>query len=335
MRYQQDLQVSLRERLRRLLVAHWTAAGTELRLTVDWTNKQPALRAILAEAECAEPDLDVETLDQSMRNAHGDFVWPCQTEAGRAALVWALMRRIADATTPETVGSSQDPAARYAAAVAWTQNINDCWREFTERVLQPLFDYLTERVGVESSVLYVLERYVRRVEWFDRQDLYDRAVANSQKAEEVYDIDLRRFLFSEGINMPFSQAKSASGLSDVVSELDTDDPLVCELKVFDGASRGKRRLGSGVNQAVQYASDHGKHIAYLVVINLSGRQLALPSDGDPKVWPPYIDVAGVRVHLITVRALPAESASKQGKPVPVNIARADLIDPDTIDSAAD
>jgi hypothetical protein len=334
-RYQQDLQVSLRERLRRLLVAYWSAAGTELRLTVDWINKQPALRAILAEAERVEPDLDVQALEQSMQTEHGDFVWPCQTEAGRAALVWALMQRIAAATTPQTVGSSQSPAVQYAVAVAWTPNINDCWREFTERVLQPLFDYLADRVTAESSVLYVLERYVRRVEWFDRQDLYDRAMADSRKAEEVYDTDLRRFLFSEGINMPFSQAKSASGLSDVVSDLDTDDPLVCELKIFDGAGRSKRHLGSGVNQAVQYASDYGKHTAYLVIINLSGRQLALPSDGDPKIWPLYLDVVGVRVHLIAVRALPTESASKQGRPAPVSITHADLLDPDTIDGAGD
>ncbi len=224
---------------------------------------------------------------------------------------------------------------QYAHPVAFQRNLNDNWREFTERVLQPLFDYLTERVGAESSVLYVLERYVRRVEWFDRQALYDQAMANSQRAEEVYDTDLRRFLFSEGMNMPFSQAKSASGLSDVVSELDTDDPLVCELKIFDGASRGKRHLGSGVNQAVQYASDYGKHTAYLVIINLSGRQLALPNDGDPKVWPPNIDVASVRVYLIAVRALPTKSASKQGKPAPVNITQANLVDPDTIDGAGE
>jgi hypothetical protein len=334
-RYQQDLQVSLRERLRRLMVAHYSAAGTELRLAVDWINKQPALRAILAEAERAEPDLDFDAFDQALQNATGDFVWPCRSEEGRATLIWMLMQRITDAAAPERAGSSQDATFQYAQAVGWHSNSNDNWREFTERVLQPLFDYLTERVGAESSVLYVLERYVRRVEWFDRQGLYDRAMANSQKAEEVYDTDLRRFLFSEGINMPFSQAKSASGLSDVISELDTDDPLVCELKIFDGDSRGKRHLGTGVNQAIEYTTDYGKHSAYLVVINLSGRQLTLPSDGEPKIWPPYIDVARVRVHLVPVRALPTASASRRGRPAPVSITRADLVDPDTTDSAVD
>jgi hypothetical protein len=140
---------------------------------------------------------------------------------------------------------------------------------------------------------------------------------------------LRRFLFTEGINMPFSQTRSASGLSDVLSELDTDDPLVCELKVFDGDARGKRHLASGINQAVQYAQDYGKTAAYLVIINLSGRALELPSDGASDAWPPHVEMAGVRVHLIAVRALPTATASKQGRAAPVVITRGDLIDAGT------
>jgi hypothetical protein len=120
---------------------------------------------------------------------------------------------------------------------------------------------------------YVLERYVRRVEWFDRKELHERAMQDPRKAEEVYDTDLRRFLFGEGINMPFSRAKSASG-----------------------------------------------------------RPLSLPSDEDPKLWPPRITVAGTRIYLIAVRALPpVASASKLGKPAPVIITRDNLVDPDATD----
>ena len=200
------------------------------------------------------------------------------------------------------------------------------------RLLHPLFDYLTERVGEESSILYVLERYVHLVEWFDRKDLHARAMQDSRKSEDVYDAHLRRFLFGEGINMPFSQAQSASGESDVLTDLDTSDPLVCEVKLFD-SDRGKRHLASGVHQALSYASDYGKQVAYLVIINLSGRPLTLPSDDDTKPWPPRITVAGTLVYLIAVRALPpVASASKLGKPAPVIITR-DLVDPDVTDES--
>jgi hypothetical protein len=84
--------------------------------------------------------------------------------------------------------------------------------------------------------------------------------------------------------MPFSQAKSASGESDVLTDLDTDDPLVCEVKIY-GAGRTKRSLAGGVHQAISYASDYGKLVAYLVIINLSGKPLSMPSDDVPRRRP--------------------------------------------------
>jgi hypothetical protein len=315
------------------MVAGCEDASHEVRLVTGWLDKQPALRAILAEAERTEPELAPDALASTLLDGGTglarQFRWPSQTEDGRAVIIWQLMRRI---TAEDADGTdSVHIVMRYGRPVSDERNYDDIWREFAERILRPLFDYLGERIGAESTILYVLERYVRRVEWFDRDDLHARAMQDTRNAENVYDADLRRFLFSEGINMPFSQAKSASGLSDVLTDLDTDDPLVCEVKIFDADNRGKRHLASGVNQAISYASDYGKKVAYLLIINLSGRPLALPSDDDPKVWPARITVADIRVYLIAVRALPTASASKLGKPAPVTITHDDLVDPDAAD----
>lgn len=114
----------------------------------------------------------------------------------------------------------------------------------------------------------------------------------------------------------------------MLAGLDTDDPLVCEVKLFDGFDKNKREIAGGLNQAIQYAQDYGKTVAYLVVINLSGRDLQIPTDGEPGTWPPRIEVAGVTVHVVVVRALPTPTASKQGKSRPVVLSRADLTDPD-------
>jgi hypothetical protein len=331
MRYQQDLRVNLRDRLRRLMVANWEDAGQEVRLVTDWIAGQPALRAILTEAELAEPGLDHDSLVAALQGTGGlarHFRWPSEKEAGRADLVWHLMRRISD---DDRTGIGGDQIViSYTRSISSGPELAEMWREFAERILRPLFDYLDERIGAEGSVLYTLERYVRRLEWFDRDELYERAMADTRNAEEVYDADLRRFLFGEGINMPFSQAKSASGLSDVLSDLDTDDPLVCEVKIFDGSGRGKSYLAKGVNQVAGYASDHSKQVAYLVIINLSGRPLSFPDAENSRTWPPHIDVADVRVYLIVVRALPTVSASKQGKATPVKISHDDLVNPDSV-----
>ncbi len=332
MRYQQDLQVSLRDRLRRLLVADCEDAGHETRLVTGWIEQQPTLRALLAEAERAEPSLDPDSLITALREGGGglgrSFRWPSQTEEGRAVLIWHLMKRIAADDQDGTDGTRIAMTYGRAVSSSGSSNINDIWREFTERILRPLFDHLDERIGAESSVLYTLERYVRRVEWFERDDLYRRYEEDRQNGEEVYNRDLRKFLFSEGINMPFTQAKSASGLSDVLTDLDTEDPFIGEVKLFDARNHGKRELATGVNQAAAYAQDWKKNTGYLIIINLSARPLELPSDGPKGTWPPYLDLGGIRVYLIAVRALPTPTASKQGKPQPVTITREDLINPD-------
>ena len=66
-----------------------------------------------------------------------------------------------------------------------------------------------------------------------------------------------------------------------------------------------------------------------MIINLSGRPLDLPSDDPADVQPRYLDLSGVRVYLVAVRALPQGSASKLGKASPVVLTRDDLISPDT------
>ncbi|MGH3252545.1 MAG: hypothetical protein ACRDOI_40900 [Trebonia sp.] len=339
MRYQRDLQAALRTRHKRLNGANAWQIHDEIRLVVSWVGTQPALQAILAEAEQTEPGLDFLRWENRLRNAHQQLTWPCHTEAGRASLAWRLLERIArlpPGSPSSQFRQQQGPVLEHARALSAAPdgNIHILTRQFTEHIVSPLFDFLLEQVAAEGSLLYILGRHVRRVEWFDRDDLYTRAMQDTRKTEEVYDTDLRRFLFSEGINMPFSQARSASGLSDVLADLDTEDPLVCEMKIFDAASRSKRHLASGANQVLQYATDYGKQAGYLVITNLSGRPLNLPSEESPKTWPPRVTVAGVCIYLIAVRALPTLPASKQGKPAPVTISYDDLIDLDAIDEGS-
>ncbi|MGW0209770.1 hypothetical protein ACWDZ8_29650 [Streptomyces sp. NPDC003233] len=206
----------------------------------------------------------------------------------------------------------------------------DSWREFAEDILQPLFDYLSERVGAESSILHTLERYRTRIEWFDREELHQRFEADRTNGEEVYNLDLQRFLFLEGDHITHAKPRSASGEADLVGELDGRDPLVCDGKIFDGSSRGKGYLVKGVHQIVKYAHDYGQHAAYLVIYNITEKLLELPTDGTPGAWPPYTELSGVRVYFIHVRVLPpTTTASKAGKATRVTLTHDELTNPDT------
>jgi hypothetical protein len=319
MRVQQDLQVALRERYRRCLTQDFRNLAHETRMVRNWMRNQPALAAIIEQAERTEPDVDVSGWIETFPGS--GLSWPSTTEEGRAALSWGLMNAVADEPDEQRAVINFGHGMSTGGG-----DLNDDSRALVERVYAPLFDFLNERVAQDSSVLYMLDRFVRLVEWFDRNTLHEEYTKNTRQGEAVYDRALRRFLFQEGVNMPFSQTKSASGLSDVLSDLETEDPLICEVKLFVD---DKRPLAGGVHQAVLYAQDYGKSNAYLVVINLSGRPLELPTDGDEKAVPKYIDVGGVRVYLLPIRALPpATSASKAGKPNPITISRDDLTNPD-------
>jgi hypothetical protein len=315
MRWQQDLQVKLRSRYKRLYTAGGAGIAHEIDLVTSWIAGQPALAYAIDEARLSEktPDPDEWLTAEAQR---GMWEWPTRTEAGRAVFAWDLLQYIS---------ASSQPIHQFLYVFSTEKTFDQKARDFTERVAQPLFDYLDEKVGGSSSVLYALERYVRQTEWFDQKRLYGEFQANTRQGEDVYDRHLREFLFREGFNMPYSQQRSPSGLSDVLSDLESDDALVCELKVYDGNDRDVSHLASGVTQALHYAVDHGKSAAHLVIINLTARPLALPSDGPVTAKPPFLDLPGVRVYFIPVRGLPEESASKRGKTEPLIVDRTRLV----------
>lgn len=314
MRWRQDLQVKLRSRYRRLYTAGYSRLSYEMDQVVSWITNQSALVSILEEARLSEtlPPVD-EWLPSVGRQ---DWSWPSRTEAGRAVLVWDLIRHM---------GTDSEDLWDLIWSFTGESNEDDGSRGFVEHVVQPLVEYLEEQIGDGSSILYALERYVRQSEWFDRKRLYAEFSDNTQQGEMVYDRHLREFLFHEGFNMPYSQQRSPSGLSDVLADIETDDALVCELKVYDGSDRDIRHLANGVTQAIQYAHDYRKHAAHLVIVNLANRQLQLPSDGAGDAKPPYLEGPEVRVYLVQVRGLPQASASKQGKSEPLRIERRQLI----------
>jgi hypothetical protein len=198
-------------------------------------------------------------------------------------------------------------------------------RAATTAIVEPLVNYLEETLGSSSDILYLLEKYRRRVEWFEQARLYEAAQGDRRVGETAIDRDLRQFLFDQGVDYPYSQPASASGKADVVSELESDDPLVCELKLYDGDSYGLPYLAQGANQAFRYARDYGKPAAYLVVANMSDQRLDFPSDADPREWPPRLSVAGVVLFFVAVQVKPLSVASKQRGASTRPISRADLL----------
>ncbi|MGW0315126.1 hypothetical protein [Streptomyces flavidovirens] len=152
--------------------------------------------------------------------------------------------------------------------------------------------------------------YRTRIEWFDREEQYARFEADRANGEEVYNLDLQRFLFLEGDHITHAKPRSASGEADLIGDLDGRDPLVCDGKIFDGKGRGKGVLVKGLHQVVKYAHDYGQHTAYLVIYNISDKILELPTDGTPGAWPPYTELFG-GPRLLHPRPRPATPHHRQ------------------------
>jgi hypothetical protein len=310
MKFHRDLSEKLSERYNRLSDAPFKLLTVEATSLVDFIKSVPALRLIIENIENSDSIEPVKWLADNEP-------WPA-SEAGRAKIQWHLLQNWAkDEHGAANYGGYLNPGSK--------KSFEERAATAIQSVVKPLIAFLLEHVGTASDILYLLERYIHRVEWFEKERLYREYESDRGHGEEIYATDLRRFLFEQGIDYPFSQPRSASGEADVVANLGEDDPLVCEIKLYNGESYTKAYLAKGVGQVIAYARSYHKTSGYFVVFNLAAEILDFPTDGIKDEWPPRIEVSGVIIYLVEIRALPRASASKQGPAKVVVLTRDDLL----------
>ncbi|WP_405583521.1 hypothetical protein [Streptomyces sp. NBC_01190] len=302
MRLLDDLQQSLARRYRQVVSSRRQNFGSEVKYTAAWIGKQPPLAAIIAEARKVEEPPPQEDWLRQCQDEDG-IVWPTQTEEGRAVLAWDLLSSL-----------QPDQAENLAVQICarTTRNIDDMIRQFAHDAFTPLFDWLAEQLQNRSSVVAALRRYVYLTERFNRVALNAQYLERTSTGEELYNDDLQKFLFQDAHYVTYAKPRSTTGEPDLVGELEGEDPIVLDGKLFKG---DVAYVARGVRQVYEYALDYGKHVAYLVVFNRTdNRTLVVDGDGPADSWPPYFDMAGVRVYIVVVRACPpATTASKMGR----------------------
>ncbi|MBD2509550.1 hypothetical protein H6G91_20015 [Nostoc muscorum FACHB-395] len=193
-------------------------------------------------------------------------------------------------------------------------------RLFVSQYIDPLVYYIQDKLDESSTVLYLLEKYKQRCEWFFKEELrklYEDNQGNPDKQgkqEKVLDKDLRKFLFDQGIDYPLSQPPSPSGEADIVSLLNTKDPLVLEVKIFDRNNNnyGKNRIIDGFKQIVKYANDYNKSIGYLFLFNFDSAEIDIVTNSGNSNFPVRIFFNGKTYFIITVNIYQfnTKSASK-------------------------
>ena len=201
-------------------------------------------------------------------------------------------------------------------------------RDFTEVVVDPLVNYLHDQIDDAGNVLYLIERFKLKAEWFTRNELYSLYQGDTSVGEARLDQELRATLFEGGVDYPFSQPSSPSGKADVVALLGSDDPLVLEVKVFDpDRSKDKSNLRQGFHQVFRYSNDYNQSLGYMVIFNCSDKQLVISSEEEAKaVFPPRITYGGKTFFVIPINIHPdTVSASKEKPTSRLTIGYKDLI----------
>lgn len=190
---------------------------------------------------------------------------------------------------------------------------SDSQQYFLDRIITPIVNYLHESLDEVNTLLYILEKYKLRTEWFTKDTLKEKYKnASTKQYEQVLEDDIRLFLFDQGIDYPFSTPKSASGRADIVSLVNTEDPLVMEIKIYDSEKGYKKdRIISGFTQIVKYANDYHKSIGYLVVFNLDNVEIEIENQENDKHWPNRIIYNGKTYYVIIINLNYDISASKQ------------------------
>jgi hypothetical protein len=278
----------------------------------------PIFRSLLDHLQAIDPSFDANAwiTKHLVEAKKANHIWP-DDEAQKMKVLWRALERLAT--------DDQEHPVAWGSHLSYRTNFDESVAIVTDEIVRPLVNYLLGTIGTESATLHHLERFKRQVEWFEQETLFAEFTRDTGHGEEIYDRRLRQFLFAEGIDFPFSKPRSASGEADVIAEVDGDDPLVCEIKLFDGDSYGIGYLAKGMRQVTRYAHDYGKAVGHLVIVNVSERRLSLPSDAATDVAPPRIVVEGVTVFMVVVHGRPRPSASKERKVEVVRIERDQLV----------
>lgn len=318
MYYQQNLRVQVQQYRNNIYKAVHTTYGSQSKYFLDFLQKTPYLRGLVAEMEAQHPGVQ---FGEAERNQLRGGQWLIHDTEGEAA-------KYSYGILCDCAGN--DNARMYAQRVSTERNFNAALRDFTEVMIDPFVNYLHRQIDEGSNVLYLLEKYKRRTEWFHRDDLLTRLRADSRQSEDAVEAHLREYLFDQGIDYPFSQPRSPGGRVDVAADIGEDRPLILELKLFDLArGYGIRYLRKGFRQIQTYADDYGQSVGYLVVFNCTPRRIDFRTSATEQLWPPRIVVGHQTFFLIVIDlVMPEGSASKRDARRPYPIEEAYLLAPD-------
>lgn len=282
-----QLRYELQVRKDRLFKVAIDAFNEELKIFFEFLRSKPLLNGLLEELRLNLPDF--KTAYTNMVNKRR-IILPT-TEKERVRLCLSFLEHCMNEGT-------EDESSQIGIELGHTMNFVEGTHFFIEQFFMPFYEYLDQHIEDLGSVLYIIEKFKLRSQWFERERLLSLYNSDTSTGEAKLDKELRKFLFDNGIEYPFSTPASDSGRADIVASLHTPDPVIIEVKVFDGASRGRSYIRQGFRQINEYATDYGKDVGYLVIFNVCDKELRFSLDCSDK--PPRISSNNKTIFLIDI-----------------------------------
>lgn len=307
-----QVRVKLQERRNRIREVKWQMFFDELRFFCKFVQSTPPLSYVVQELEAAKltPSREQWLLDsRSLTATRYD------SEDERAAFFWYFLNQ-----------ATQNPpkAQQIAHTMRLGGNIPEETAGLWHYFVDPFWRYLDDHLENSTEALDLLERYVRRVEMFTGDALYQKYTVDSRRSEEILTEDLKLYLFDGGIDYPISPS-SSSGIVDIASQLEKEDALLLEVKIVDPTRNyDKDRVLDGMRQIARYTREYNKPVGYLVIF-VVGNVRVLFSDCKNGSWPPFIDHEGRKYFLVTVQLWgETPSASKGVAAKEISVSNSDL-----------
>ncbi|AFY43528.1 hypothetical protein [Nostoc sp. PCC 7107] len=308
-----SLITKIQEWRNRIANVHYQQLNRQLDSFLSSLEKESIINSILLELQTKADLLEVHPREKCKDVLRGGMLFSIFEnkkfidDSERAMYHYNLLKLLQEDNTPlyltpAVVNGSTQPLERPSL--------------FVSQYIDPLVYYIQDKITQFSSVLYLLEKYKQRCEWFSKEELRLMYENNKGRQENVLDKHLRLFLFDQGIDYPFAKVASPSGEADVVSLLHTNDPLVLEVKIFDRSKNYRKdRIISGFTQIVSYTNDFNKQIGYLLIFNMDDIEINIVTKNKNVKLTNEITFAGKTYFIIIVNLPPlnTESASERKK----------------------
>lgn len=178
---------------------------------------------------------------------------------------------------------------------------------FLTLFVNPIVDYIEERIDEQMLILNSLRRFKHISEWYKSSDLLKLYSENTKQGESVLKKQLYEFLFMEGIEC-IIEPESVSGIADaIIPQL--DHKIIVEAKIFDGSST---IITQGLSQLYRYNNNYNEPFGYLIVFKTCEKDIKFQLKfTDDKI--PYLIYNNKTFYFIVVDIFKGKTASQTKK----------------------